>query len=124
MMKVLAGGKMKRSGPEPTAPPSDKVGNGTAAVIGLQCESGDFNDCFQENGDIEYQSPTGCERMLIFTQSNRTCGINCDRNRNQRSKKMAIKEGWTFYLRFLMTKFYAIENADKVFDENDLISQF
>ena len=106
MMKVLAGGKMKRSGPEPTAPPFDKVGNDT--VIGLQCESGDFDDCFQEDEDIEYQSPTGCERMLIFTQSNRTCGINCDRNRNQRSKKKAIKEGWTFYLSRLNSGIFRI----------------
>ena len=105
MMKALVRDQLRRSGPEPTAPPLDKVGNDTATVIGLQCESGDFNDCFQENEDTEYQSPIGCERMLIFTQSNRTCGINCDRNRNQRSKKMAIKEGWTFYLRFLTTKF-------------------
>ena len=104
MMKALAGAKMKRSEPEPTVPP---VVN-DSAVIGLHCESGDFNDCFQEE-DTEYQTPTGCERRLIFTQSNRTCGINCDRDttivenndrRNQRSQKMAMKEGWTFYQRF------------------------
>ena len=111
MMKTLVRDQIKRSGPEPTVPSSDNVGNGSAAVIGLQCESGDFNDCFQEDEDEKYQSPTGCERILIFTTSNRTCGINCDRSRNQRSKNMAIKEGWTFYSRFLMTEFYAIENV-------------
>ena len=96
--------------------------------FGDQCESGDFSDCFQGE-EITEVCPTGCERILIFTQSNRTCGINCDRNvqiesttvqvestteqvksttvqnndgRNQRllDPRMAIKEGWSFYLRF------------------------
>ena len=83
------------------------VSNGS--LIGLQCESGDVNDCFQED-DTDYQSPIGCDRMLIFTQSNRTCGISCDGNGNQRSRKMAIKEGWTFYVRFFNGQCYAIGN--------------
>ena len=76
------------------------IASNGSELIGLECKSGDFSDCFQEDEDTEYQSPIGCDRMLIFTQSNRTCGTKCDRNENQRSQMTAIKEGWTFYLRF------------------------
>ena len=70
-----------------------------ASYIGLECESGEFHDCFQKRYFNE-SLPTGCEEVLIFSQSNETCGKSCGQERKKSSQNAVIKEGWTLYIRF------------------------
>ena len=55
--------------------------------------------CFQKRYFNE-SLPTGCEEVLIFSQSNETCGKSCGQERKKSSQNAVIKEGWTLYIRF------------------------
>ena len=74
--------------------------------IGLECPSGDFGDCFQEEKNADDILPSGCEQVLIFSQSKRTCGVNCDRERSENAKNKVIKEGWTMHIRCDLVRTY------------------
>ena len=71
-----------------------------ASYIGLECESGEFHECFIERYFNE-SLPAGCEEVLIFSESNQTCGKSCGHETKRSLKNSVLKEGWTLYIRFL-----------------------
>ena len=77
---------------------SDAIGD--ASLIGLECESGDFSDC--DLDEVSDHIPIGCEKILMFSDSNNQCGKLCKSNRSKRSAlptSDAIRTGWTpFYM--------------------------
>ena len=77
---------------------SDAIGD--ASLIGLECESGDFSDC--DLNAFSDHIPIGCEKILMFSDSNNQCGKLCKSNRSKRSAlppNATIKTGWTvFYM--------------------------
>ena len=74
-------------------------GIGDASFIGLECESGDFSDCNLDEFDGDVWM--GCEDILIFSNSNSTCGSLCNpkltrRSASKNGNEMNInKAGWT-----------------------------
>ena len=42
--------------------------------------------------------PDGCEKMLIFSEVNGSCGAHCNLgHKNRRSIKAPVRKGWTLY---------------------------
>ena len=79
---------------------SDAIGD--ASLIGLQCESGDFSDCDLDG--LDNHMPIGCDRILMFSESNSTCGSLCDPKKSKQRREVdeagdIKKSGWTpFYM--------------------------
>ena len=67
---------------------------GDASLIGLECESGDFSDC--DWSEINDRIPFGCEDILMFSNSNSTCGSKCNVNGFERREIMS-RTGWTLF---------------------------
>ena len=129
-MKPIADGRFERSRPDPILPPLKSIINerkrffdellfsvlllylskfqkinlsvitNSSGRFGLECESGEYDDCFEEDTNSDDRLPSGCEQVLIFSESKRTCGSKCNLQTNRQSQQAVLKEGWTLYIRF------------------------
>ena len=71
---------------------------GEPSLIGLKCDSGDFEDC--ELNDSDDPIPRGCEHILMFSDHESSCGSKCDHPKifkRNAIKSENIKTGWTKY---------------------------
>ena len=67
-------------------------------MIGLDCESGNFEDCLV---DSELIGRNDCKGVLVFADVTSSCGLQCGLLANdttQRNEKI-IRSGWTDFTR-------------------------
>ena len=78
---------------------SSKIGD--ASFIGLECESGDVEDC----NDRTERAPPGCNNVLILSENESKCGSKCNASSNQRLRRSSQKrkKNWTKWIRKLNT---------------------
>ena len=75
---------------------------GDSSQIGLECDSGNFDDCTVEATMIERSD---CKGVLIFSNVTTSCGSQCFNEiyTNQttfRNMKEPKRSGWTQYVRY------------------------
>ena len=65
-------------------------------MVGLQCESGEIEDC---NLSLTMEvNPDNCQGTLIFSSnSERECGSNCDLKIKRNMSERPERSGWTKY---------------------------
>ena len=103
---------------------------GDPSLIGVSCESGEFEYC---EPDIDNSVPIGCDGSLFFSDSNRSCKKFCetDLNSNRKKRSDSGRKGWTQYFTSTDTPngtgdhehyffYYGNENRDRlaVYDSN------
>ena len=71
---------------------SSKIGD--ASFIGLDCPSGNVDDC--NDGTVE-SAPPGCKGALIFSEEESQCGSKCDLNPRLRSSSNENRKKWWTY---------------------------
>ena len=74
---------------------SSKIGD--ASFIGLDCESGDVEDC----NDRTERAPPGCNNVLILSENESKCGSKCNASSNQKLTRSSQKreKWWTLWTR-------------------------
>ena len=74
---------------------SSKIGDAT--FIGLDCPSGNVDDC--NDGTVE-SAPPGCAGALILSEEESQCGSKCDLVPQFRSSSLRnSKKWWTYFTR-------------------------
>ena len=70
---------------------------GDPGLIGLECESGEFSNCYLN--DTTERVPIGCEGALFFADVPSRCNFLCDskRTKQKRGTNSRMKKGWTKY---------------------------
>ena len=77
---------------------SDEIGD--SSLIGLECDSGDFSDCLENEAD--QSTPFDCNGVLFFTEKTSSCGSLCDlgvKRKPRQSDNKIVRQGWTRYTR-------------------------
>ena len=54
-----------------------------ASFIGLECESGDVDDC----NDLTERAPASCRGVLILSEKESKCGSKCNASSNKKSTR-------------------------------------
>ena len=67
-----------------------------SSLIGLQCESGDIEDC--KLGMTAEILPDSCKGILMFSKKNDPCGSKCDSKPDSRQSPM--RRGWLKWIRY------------------------
>ena len=62
------------------------------SFIGLDCDSGNVEDC---NSGPDESVPSDCEGVLILSETESRCGLNCSLNSTARSKNDIRR--WTYF---------------------------
>ena len=74
---------------------SSKIGD--ASFIGLDCPSGNVDDC---NDGTVASAPPGCAGALILSEEESQCGSKCDLFPQFRSSSLGnTKKWWTYFTR-------------------------
>ena len=106
---------------------SDDIGD--PSLIGLSCETGEFQSCSLDEPDASV--PIGCEGVLMFSDVNSSCGSLCGSKR----RSSPSLEGWTKFFTSTDTPngtgdhehffFYNINNRDRleVYDQNGAVNK-
>ena len=80
---------------------SSKIGD--ASFIGLDCPSGNVDDC---NDATVESAPPGCKGALIFSEEESQCGSKCNLNLNSGSSIRNRKKWWTYFTRQAFENLY------------------
>ena len=73
---------------------SSKIGD--SSFIGLDCPSGDVDDC--NDGTVE-SAPPECQGALILSEEESQCGSKCNLAFKSRSSIRNRKKWWTYFTR-------------------------
>ena len=74
---------------------------GDSSLIGLECETGNFDDCMKNV--TQDSAPSNCNGVLFFSEQSSSCGSSCyNKNRRKRaSEEQPVRKGWTLYTRLI-----------------------
>ena len=79
---------------------------GDASFIGLECESGNVDDC---NDEPEERAPLKCDGSLILSDKVSKCGSKCTLN-PQNDQELSVKESrWTHWISEALDFMHEIE---------------
>ena len=76
-----------------------------ASSIGLECESGNVEDC---NDGTDLNLPKQCKGVLILPETETKCGSQCARSSKQNQSRSSEnhRKWWTYWTRPVNTNFY------------------
>jgi len=74
---------------------SSKIGD--ASFIGLDCDSGNIEDC---NSGPDESVPSDCQGVLMLSETESRCGLNCNLKLNSTARSSLSESGirrWTYW---------------------------